>query len=71
MKKNIKKWGKAVSLMTRDYIAISKQDRFYFARMSKKEEADWERDTINHYYNNCTVKQMEVLLSIPADELPF
>lgn len=66
---NENKWQKAVSLMERDYIAISKQDRFYFARMSKKEEADWERDTIYHYYNNCTAKQMDALLELNTWEV--
>lgn len=69
--KNSKKWDKAVSLMERDYINITKQDNFYFARMTKKQELKWEQDTIKYYYNRCTVKQMETLLSMPADELPF
>lgn len=58
------KWQKAVSLMERDYNRISKQDRFYFARMTKKEEEDWERDTIYFYYNGHTVKQLEALLEM-------
>lgn len=69
--KNIEKWNKAVSLMERDYINITKQDSFYFARMSEKEELKWEQDTIKYYYDRCTVKQIETLLSMPADELPF
>lgn len=71
MKTNNNKRDKAVRLMERDYINISKQDRFFFARMSKKEELKWEQDTIKYYYDRCTLKQMEVLLSMPADELPF
>lgn len=69
--KNSKKWDKAVSLMERDYNNIIKQDSFYFARMSKKQELKWEQDTIKYYYDRCTLKQMETLLSMPADELPF
>lgn len=69
--KNIEKWNKAVSLMERDYNNITKQDRFYFARMTKKQELKWEEDTIKYYYDRCTLKQMETLLSMPADELPF
>ena len=68
--KNNKKWDKAVRLMERDYINITKQDSFYFA-MSKKQELKWEQDTIKYYYDRCTLKQMETLLSMPADELPF
>lgn len=69
--KNIEKWNKAVSLMERDYNNITKQDRFYFARMSKEQELKWEEDTIKYYYDRCTLKQMETLLSMPADELLF
>ena len=69
--KNNEKWNKAVSLMERDYNNITKQDKFFFTRMSKKQELKWEQDTIKYYYNRCTEKQMEVLLSMPADELPF
>lgn len=65
------KLDKALRLMERDYINISKQDKFFFVRMSKKEELKWEQDTINYYYDRCTEKQMDVLLSMPADELPF
>lgn len=71
MRYNREKYQKALSLMERDYINITKQDSFYFARMSEKEELKWEQDTIKYYYDRCTVKQMETLLSMPADELPF
>ena len=71
MRYNSEKYQKALSLMERDYINITKQDRFYFARMSKKQELKWEQDTIKYYYDRCTLKQMETLLSMPADELPF
>ena len=71
MRYNSEKYQKALSLMERDYINITKQDRFYFARMSKKQELKWEQDTIKYYYDRCTLKQMEALLSMPADELPF
>lgn len=71
MRYNREKYQKALSLMERDYINITKQDSFYFARMSEKEELQWEQDTIKYYYDRCTVKQMETLLSMPADELPF
>ena len=46
--RNNEKWNKAVSLMERDYINITKQDRFFFARMSKKQELKWEQDTIKY-----------------------
>ena len=69
--RNNEKWNKTVSLMERDYINITKQDSFYFARMGKKQELKWEQDTIKYYYDRCTLKQMETLLSMPADELPF
>ena len=71
MRYNSEKYQKALNLMERDYINITKQDRFYFARMSKKQELKWEQDTIKYYYDRCTLKQMETLLSMPADELPF
>lgn len=71
MRYNSEKYQKALSLMERDYINITKQDRFYFARMSKKQELKWEQDTIKYYYDRCTLKQMETLLSMPTDELPF
>lgn len=71
MRYNREKYQKALSLMIRDYINITKQDSFYFARMSKKQELKWEQDTIKYYYDRCTLKQMETLLSMPADELPF
>ena len=71
MRYNSEKYQKALSLMIRDYINITKQDSFYFARMSDKDELKWEQDTIKYYYDRCTVKQMDVLLSMPADELPF
>lgn len=71
MRYNSEKYQKALRLMERDYINITKQDRFYFARMSKKQELKWEQDTIKYYYDRCTLKQMETLLSMPADELPF
>lgn len=69
MKKNSKKWGKAFSLMTRDYITISKQDILFFVRMTKKEELAWERETIQHYYDNCTEKQMDTLLELNTWEV--
>ena len=71
MKRDYNKWNKAVSLMERDYTNICEQDKFFFARMTKKQEQDWENETILYYYNRCTLKQMEVLLSMPKDELPF
>lgn len=69
--KNNEKWDKAVSLMERDYNNITNQDKFFFTRMSKKQELKWEQDTIKYYYDRCTIQQMDVLLSMPADELPF
>ena len=71
MRYNSEKYQKALSLMERDYNNITKQDSFYFARMTKKQELKWEQDTIKYYYDRCTLKQMETLLSMPADELPF
>ena len=71
MRYNSEKYQKALSLMERDYNNITKQDRFYFTRMSKKQELKWEQDTIKYYYDRCTLKQMETLLSMPTDELPF
>ena len=71
MRYNSEKYQKALSLMERDYNNITKQDRFYFTRMSKKQELEWEQDTIKYYYDRCTLKQMETLLSMPTDELPF
>lgn len=66
---NHNKWQKAFSLMERDYIAICKQAPLYFAKMTKKEEEDWERDTIYYYYNGCTVKEMDALLELNTWEV--
>ena len=71
MRYNREKYQKALSLMERDYKNITNQDSFFFARMSKKRELKWEEDTIKYYYDRCTLEQMEALLSMPADELPF
>lgn len=59
---NEKKFQNAVSLMTRDYVQITRKDRLYFPTMSKKEELAWENERIYYYYNNFKAKELEEML---------
>jgi ribonucleotide reductase beta subunit family protein with ferritin-like domain len=59
---NEKKFQNAVSLMTRDYVQITRKDRLYFSTMSKKEELAWENERISDYYNNFKAKELEEML---------
>ena len=56
-----KKWHLAMSLMQRDYIFLSKHSNMFII-MSKEEENDWVATTINEYYKNHTIKELEKML---------
>ena len=57
-----KKWDLAMKAEMFDYIKASKHSNMFLA-MTKEEERNWEATTINEYYRNYTIKQLETIVA--------
>lgn len=59
---NNKKYEAAHRLMCRDYCYVSNTSNMFLA-MSREQEHEWENQTVQDYYDNYTLKQLEAMVA--------